>query len=223
MNAVRNAWVAVLLSGLLVLWALPGVAQDADDPLVDLSLVAPTVVYELRYATTRNFLGEVLYDSGTCWIRKSVARRIARVQAALERQGYGLKVWDAYRPPSVQQKMWRIKPDTRYVADPKVGSVHNRGAALDVTLVDSAGRELDMGTDHDEFSERAAPDAEGLSSEVIKNRRTLAQAMAAEGFIQLDTEWWHFDAPGGQSFPIIAAPPGAKSDRATTKQGSTQE
>jgi D-alanyl-D-alanine dipeptidase len=178
----------------------------AADELVNVVRLDPTIVVEMKYATDRNFMHQVLYDRPLCLLRRPVAQRLVRVQAALAPRGLGLKVWDAYRPHSVQKKMWTIKPDARFVAPPYKGSKPGRGAAVDLTLVDRQGRELDMGTDHDEFSTRAAPESPDVSEAARRNRRILRDAMAAEGFSQLSSEWWHFDGPGSAGYPIMDVP-----------------
>ena len=178
-----------------------------DEPLVDLAAVDPRIRIEMPYASRDNFTGRVLYDAPRCLLRASVAERLSRVQTRLERRGVGLLVWDGYRPRSVQYLMWELVPDPRYVADPAKGSRHNRGAAVDVTLVDFLGRPLTMPTGHDDFSERAHRDAtDGLPPIAIVNRALLSEAMAAEGFTGLSTEWWHFDAPGWEAFALLDVP-----------------
>jgi len=141
-----------------------------------------------------------------CLLRESVAHRLSRVQDDLEARGLGLKVFDGYRPLSVQRRMWAVLPDPEYVADPAKGSRHNRGAAVDVTLVDTRGRELPMPSAFDEFSERAHRDYAGGTAEQRRNRRVLQEAMERHGFSGLDSEWWHFDAPGWRQYPVLDQP-----------------
>ncbi len=181
---------------------LPAQPSKPNMELVNLKQMEPTLVIEARYATSNNFVGRPLYPATDLYLERGAAERLQRVQAALQRQGLGLKVWDAYRPLSIQKEMWRILPDTRYVADPAVGSRHNRGSAVDVTLIDSQGHELPMPTAFDEFTEKAHRDYSQLSPEVIRNRKTLEEAMVAEQFEPLATEWWHFDAPEWKQFPV---------------------
>ena len=196
---------AVIL--VVVACAFAAVAKPAQpDDFVDLAVAAPTVVRELRYATADNFTHQVVYPTARCLLRRDVAERIARVQAALAPRKLGLKLWDCYRPLSVQRRFWALVHDSRYVADPAKGSRHNRGAAVDLTLVGADGRELDMGTPFDEFSPRAHRDASDLSAAASANRATLNAAMTAEGFAGLPTEWWHFDAPNWQKYPIADVP-----------------
>lgn len=173
---------------------------------MDISQAAPSIRVDIRYATADNFTKTVLYPVNRCLLRPSVAQRLARVQEDLRASGLGLKVWDCYRPLSIQKKLWALVPDPRYVADPNKGSRHNRGAAVDATLVDVRGRESEMPTIYDDFSERAHRDFQGASPQAAANRSILEKAMAARGFAGLSTEWWHFDAPGWQDFPIEDLP-----------------
>jgi zinc D-Ala-D-Ala dipeptidase len=172
---------------------------------VDLARVAPAIRLDLRYATRDNFTHEVVYPVARCLLRREVATRLARVQASLAQRNLGLKVWDCYRPLSVQKRFFALVPDPRYVADPKKGSRHNRGAAVDLTLVDANGVELDMGTGFDDFSPRAHRDAD-VGPETLARRKLLESAMAAEGFVGMPTEWWHFDAGDWKRYPLADVP-----------------
>ncbi|MBI4861760.1 MAG: D-alanyl-D-alanine dipeptidase [Candidatus Riflebacteria bacterium] len=193
---------------LLLLLASLTVRVDAGhgDDLVDVASLDPTIRIDMRYASDRNFLKQVLYDDSLCLLRRTVAQRLVRVQKALSARGLGLKVWDAYRPQSVQVKLWKILPDDRFVANPAKGSRHSRGAAVDLTLVDAAGNELPMGTDHDEFTTRAYPGSTDVPVQAQRNRRLLRNAMAAHGFSQMSTEWWHFEAPGATAYSLLDQP-----------------
>lgn len=179
-------------------------AAGAD--LVDIRSVNPRIRLDIRYATTDNFTKTKVYDEARCFLRPDVARRLSRAQTELEAQGLGLKVYDCYRPLSVQRKFWALVPDERYVADPAKGSRHNRGAAVDLTLVDAAGRELPMPTGYDDFTPKASPDATDLPADVIRNREILKRAMLRQGFTPFPTEWWHFDAPGWEKYPVLDVP-----------------
>ncbi|MDZ7373865.1 MAG: D-alanyl-D-alanine dipeptidase [candidate division KSB1 bacterium] len=179
-----------------------GPAED----LVEVTSAVPGVVVDLKYATQDNFTGRVLYDTSCCFLRRGTAEKLRRVQLRLEKRGYRLKIWDGYRPLFVQKRMWELVPDPRFVADPRVGSRHNRGAAVDVTLVDSSGRELEMPTGFDDFSERARRDYDGCSPEAKRNRQILEDAMRAEGFVPLPSEWWHFDDADWRKYKVVDIP-----------------
>jgi D-alanyl-D-alanine dipeptidase len=186
-------------------------AGEKSPPLIRIPDVAPGIVVDMRYATPDNFTGQTLYPEAECLLCEPAAHRLARVQAKLAKKGLGLKVWDCYRPVSVQKKLWDRVPDDRYVANPQKGSRHNRGASVDLTLVDKKGRELSMPTKFDEFSEKAHRDFMDLPSDVLKNRQTLEDAMVSEGFVPLPTEWWHFDEPDWRNFALRDEPLGSKS------------
>jgi D-alanyl-D-alanine dipeptidase len=175
--------------------------------LVNLHAIDDTIVIDNRYATTDNVTGMRLYPDKGVFLERSAAERLARVQSSLRRRGLGLKVFDGYRPLAVQKALWAVKPDPRYVADPALGSRHNRASAVDVTLVDASGSERPMPSAFDEFGERSHIDFADAPSDRLANRETLQKAMRAEGFMPLATEWWHFDAPGWRAFPVMDANP----------------
>lgn len=184
------------------------------DDLVDIADIDPRIQIDMRYATARNFTHVAFYPVARCPLRRAVAEKLRRVEDALARRGLGLEVWDCYRPFSAQQRLWKLMPDPRYVArpvaapdgTPRSGSKHNRGAAVDLTLVDASGHELEMPTDHDDFSARAHRPSPGASAAARENSAILEHAMAAEGFTPLRTEWWHFDAPGWKRYPLSNQP-----------------
>lgn len=180
-----------------------------DARLIDIRSVNSKIALDIRYATTNNFLKRKLYPTARCVLRGAAARRLSQVQQDLEKKGLGLKVYDCYRPLSVQKLMWQVKPDSRYVANPANGSRHNRGAAVDLTLVDRNGKELEMPTGFDDFTVKAHRNYTGASAQAKKNRKLLEDAMKKYGFIPLPTEWWHFDAPGWDKFVILDVPFGA--------------
>ncbi|NEO32549.1 MAG: M15 family metallopeptidase [Symploca sp. SIO3C6] len=171
--------------------------------LIDIGSVNPNIILDIRYATENNFLHRKLYPVARCVLRGAAAKRLSQVQDYLETKGLGLKVFDCYRPLSVQRLMWEVLPDPRYVANPERGSRHNRGAAVDLTLVDSNGKELEMPTDYDDFTKQAHRDYNGASAEAMRNRQLLEEAMQRYGFIPLSTEWWHFDDPDWNKFSIL--------------------
>jgi len=174
--------------------------------LTDIASAVPGVRLDIRYATKDNFTHAVVYPAARCLLRPEASAALAKVQAELAAGGFGLKVWDCYRPLSVQRRFWELVPDPRYVADPKKGSRHNRGAAVDLTLVDAAGRELEMPTGYDDFSEAAHRASTAGSPAARANAARLEAAMARHGFKGLATEWWHFDFDGWQAFPLLDVP-----------------
>jgi D-alanyl-D-alanine dipeptidase len=174
--------------------------------IVDLKEVSPRIIVDLKYATEDNFTKKRLYDSNTCFLRKSTAVKLDAVQKELERMNLGLKVWDCYRPLAVQRSLWAILPDERYVADPKTGSRHNRASAVDATLVDSQGKELQMPTGFDDFSLRADHHYHDLPDQAIRNRELLKNLMEKAGFIPLSEEWWHYDDENWMQFDVMDVP-----------------
>lgn len=174
--------------------------------LIELRTLIPDIAIDLVYATERNFTRRAIYSSNQCFLIKETAARLFRVQKKLLQKGFGLKIWDAYRPLSVQRIFWEVCPDPRYVADPAIGSRHNRGAAVDLTLIDALGCELLMPTCFDDFTEKAHRNYQGAPAEVLQNRSTLQEAMEGEGFLPYPEEWWHFDDPDWQKFPILDIP-----------------
>lgn len=171
--------------------------------LVDIQKVNPRILLDIRYATENNFTKQKLYVEAACLLRPATAERLSRVQAELETEYLGLKVYDCYRPLAVQRRFWELVPDERFVANPAQGSNHNRGAAVDLTLVDSRGNELPMPTGFDDFTERAHRSYSGLPKEVMERRDRLARAMTNQGFLPLPTEWWHFDDPECDHYPVL--------------------
>ena len=150
-----------------------------------------TIILDLRYATANNFVKEQMYDCGRCFLRPKVARRVFRAHQLLQKQGLGLKMFDCYRPRPIQQKLWDKVPNASYVTPPWKGSMHNKGAAVDLTIVDAAGKELDMGTEFDYFGERGHHTFQGLPKEVLANRQLLKSTMKEVGLSAIRTEWWH--------------------------------
>ena len=154
-----------------------------------------TIVLDLRYASDNNFVGEQMYDCGRCFLRPSVAKALVKVHQQLKAEGLGLKMFDCYRPRPIQWKLWKKVPDPRYVADPRKGSMHNRGTAVDLTLVKLNGEELPMGTTYDFFGKEAHTAYQQLPAEVLANRKKLHTSMKKAGFAPIRTEWWHFSRP----------------------------
>ena len=186
--------------------ALVLAAALAQDPLVDASKVVPGLIVDLRYATANNFLHKRIYPKGArCLLRASVADRLAIAAKELAKDGFRLVAWDCYRPPSAQEAMWKLFPHPGFVADPKHGSNHSRGAAVDVSLADADGRPLEMPTDFDSFTPQAHLGAH-VSAIADRHRVQLIHAMLAAGFHTILKEWWHYNAPHGNELPMLEAP-----------------
>lgn len=174
--------------------------------MIELKTMVPGLVYELRYAGRNNFMNRKMYPRNTrnTFMRLPAARALAEVQQKLNSQGYGLKIWDAYRPYSVTEKFWEMVKDERYVANPAKGSGHNRGIAVDLTIIALAtGKELDMGTGFDNFSDTAHHTYTNLSPQVFQNRKLLREAMLAAGFTAFESEWWHYSLPNPTSYELL--------------------
>lgn len=180
--------IITFLSALLsfVVWG-----QQSD--FVRLKDLSPDFVYELKYATPDNFLKQAVYDCGECYLRKSTAEALVKANEAFKQLGYRIKLFDCYRPLSVQKKMWKILPGTHYVANPAKGSKHNRGAAVDLTLVDAQGKELNMGTPFDFFGKEAHHTYTEHSKEVLENRELLKETLDKFNFKSIYSEWWHYE------------------------------
>ncbi len=173
--------------------------------MIDLKKQIPQLVFDLRYATNNNFTYEKLYPGiTTSYLRKPAADSLLAIENELNKMGLGLKIFDAYRPYSVTEKMWAIVPDDRYAANPKYGSGHNRGAAVDVTLINmQTGNELNMGTGFDNFTDTAHHSFTNLPEEILQNRLLLKKIMAHHGFKALDTEWWHYSIFDAADFELL--------------------
>jgi D-alanyl-D-alanine dipeptidase len=168
---------------------------NAEGPLVDIQSVNPTIVVDLRYAGSNNFVRHPLYAQGTrALARPEVASALTEAQALLRRYQYGLKIWDAYRPVAVQTKLWEASRNSDYVANPEVGvgSLHSWGIAVDATLVDSWNRPVTMPSDFDDFTPAAMWRYTGSSFQILGHLRLLQYAMNRAGFWGMRTEWWHF-------------------------------
>ena len=150
-------------------------------------------VYDLKYATTDNFLKSQVYDCAECYLRVKTIKALLEANREFMEKGYRIKFFDCYRPHDVQKKMWKMMPNPIYVADPAEGSIHNKGGAVDITLVTLAGDELDMGTGFDYFGREAHHAYQGLDQEVLNNRKLLKETMEKYGFGSITSEWWHYN------------------------------
>ena len=174
--------------------------------MIELQKIIPNIKYELHYATKDNFTKVRLYPKNLTktFLRKKPAEALAEAAKELSTMGIGFMIWDAYRPYSVTQKFWELIHDERYVANPAKGSGHNRGIAIDLTLIDlKTGEELNMPTKFDDFSEKAHHGFQHLSPIQIKNREILKSTMEKHGFLKFQTEWWHYYWPNGNDYDVL--------------------
>jgi D-alanyl-D-alanine dipeptidase len=177
--------------------------------LVELVRVEPSIRSEVRYATANNFVGRPVYRQGRVFLQRPAADAVARAHWRLAAQGYGLLVFDGYRPWSVTRLFWEVTPPhlREFVANPRQGSRHNRGCAVDLTLFELAtGREVEMPTPYDDFTEKAAQDYAGATPTQAAHRAVLRDAMLKEGFLVYPSEWWHFDYKDWREYPILDVP-----------------
>lgn len=164
-----------------------------DTTWVNLKELHPKIELDLRYATTNNFMELQIYDCAACYLRLATARALLKAQKELEEQDLGFKMYDCYRPQSAQYKLWKKVPDPRYVSPPSKGSMHSRGGALDLTIIQLDNKkELDMGTEYDYFGRKAYWVNKDLPKETLDNRQLLRSTLEKHGFKTVTTEWWHF-------------------------------
>lgn len=194
------------------LWVIKQVGQlqktverEPAKAMTDLKRTIPFLRFDLRYATVNNFMHQKLYPPiTTTYLRKAAADALMSIQKELNEKGLGLKIFDAYRPYSVTEKLWEPVKDDRYAADPKKGSGHNRGIAVDLTIIKlSNDEELNMGTDFDNFSDSAHHAFTDLPPEALLNRLLLKNTMEKHGFKALDTEWWHYYLPDVNLYELL--------------------
>jgi len=182
------------------------VAARPGSALVSLPQFIPGIVLDIRYATPHNFTGKSQYTQDAAWLRLHPAQALRQVQEALHKKGLSLKIYDAYRPYSVTCALWAATAQKRYVANPRRGSHHNRATAVDLTIIDlKTGRELDMGTGFDNFTDSAHHSFTALPPQVLANRRLLRSLMWQNGFTYVPTEWWHYHWRV-KDFPLLDIP-----------------
>lgn len=169
----------------------------ADTTFVNLKNYSSDFIYDMKYATEDNFLKAKVYDCAECFLRLQTVSALVKANQEFIKKGYKIKLFDCYRPLSVQKKMWKIVSNPKYVADPKKGSIHNKGGAVDITLVDKYGVELSMGTAFDHFGIEASHQYTKFSQEILNNRKLLKEVMQKHGFIAFDSEWWHYNLKAG--------------------------
>lgn len=177
---------------------------DKSLDLVDIKTIEPSIIVDIKYATEDNIAGKKLYSSGVCYLRKEVAVAIGKLQKHLQAMGLGLKIWDGFRPMSVQEYCYQLFP--KLFAKPNVARAkHPRGTAVDVTLVDKNGNELLMPTEFDATGDKARHEYReaDVKAEAIENREVLKSLMAKFGFCALAHEWWHYDFWNWKSYDVI--------------------
>jgi zinc D-Ala-D-Ala dipeptidase len=186
--------------------------QVKDDPnkeMVELKSLGPGIIYDLRYATINNFMHRLMYPENTAvtFLRRPVADSLMKVLHELNEKGIGIKIFDAYRPYSVTVKFWELVHDERYVANPARGSGHNRGTAVDLTLIWlKDNTELDMGTGFDNFTDSAHHSFIAFPSQIITNRNLLRSTMEKYGFRAFGTEWWHYYLANQSQYEVLDIP-----------------
>jgi D-alanyl-D-alanine dipeptidase len=179
-------------------------AVNPQNELINLETFIPGIVLDIRYATTNNFTKEKIYNQPKAFARKPVAEALKKAQAEFNKRGFGIKVFDGYRPYAATVKFYEVYRDTTYVASPYRGSRHNRGCAIDMTLVDlKTGKELLMPTEYDSFRKEAWPSTPIDDPLIKKNRELIISIMQKHGFKVNSSEWWHFDFVGWQKFDVM--------------------
>lgn len=180
------------------------VAANPNKELIDLEKFVPGVVLDIRYATTNNFTKEKIYNLAKAYARKPVAEALKKIQDELKIKGLGIKIFDAYRPYKATVKFYEVYHDTTYVASPYRGSRHNRGCALDLTVIDlKTGNELPMPTEYDSFQKAAWPSTPVKDPVIRANRKLLIDVMEKHGFKVNGSEWWHFDFIGWKNYEVL--------------------
>ena len=187
-------WVALILLA---------AAPAAKPPLVEVKTLIPDAVVDLRYATPDNFMKKQVYPSDArCLLLEPSAQKLKRAAETLRQQGFRLRLYDCYRPHAVQWELWKVMPKPGFVANPKTGSNHNRGGAVDLSLVTLDGGDVEMPTPYDTFSRAAYQGYAGGTEASRKHREILRAAMTAEGFTINRMEWWHYDLPDARKYPL---------------------
>ncbi|MFZ2871013.1 D-alanyl-D-alanine dipeptidase [Zavarzinia sp.] len=158
--------------------------------------------FDIAYATANNITGTPIYGRGACFLHPRAAEAFHRARAAARAIGLDLLVFDAFRPTEAQWKLWQALPDPTFIADPRLGSTHGRGVAVDLTLCSPEGVALDMGTGFDEMTVLSYH-AAAVSPEARRNRLLLLGVMAEAGFVHNEFEWWHYNLPDPDQYPLL--------------------
>ena len=173
-----------------------------DTTFVNLKEYSQDFVYDMKYATDNNFLKTQVYDCAECYLRLKTTNALIDANKKFQKKGYQIKIFDCYRPLDIQKKMWAIVSNAEYVANPAKGSIHNRGGAVDITLVDGKGNEIEMGTSFDFFGKEAGHNYTNLSTKIKRNRKLLKSVMISSGFNPFNSEWWHYNLKSALSDPL---------------------
>lgn len=174
--------------------------------LVVLTRLDNSFMIDLKYATTDNFTGKKIYSRPLCLIHRNTAQKLIRANNEFKKMGYRIKIYDAYRPYSAQRVLYDAAPNKTFLADPAKGSHHNRGAAVDITLVDQEGKELPMPSAFDEFNWKSRINYYGGTREQTQNRELLGSVMVKCGFKRIGSEWWHFEDTDAKDYPLLNIP-----------------
>ncbi len=202
-------WIALAVFTLYAQTAPPKESKKREADLIELIQLDPTLKLDIRYATADNFTGTAVYTEPRAFMQKPAAEALIRVHRKLRKENLGLVIFDGYRPWSVTKMFWEVTPEgkRKFVADPVKGSRHNRGCAVDLSLFDlTTGKEIEMPSGFDDFTDKASPKYAGGTAEQTKNRDLLRHAMEAEGFTVNDNEWWHFDYKTWADYAIYDIP-----------------
>ena len=185
---------------------LQTVNENSDNELIDIETIN-NIILDIRYATDKNFTGNVVYTAPKAFARKPVVKALGSIQEELLDSGLALIIYDAYRPYAATLKFYEVYPDTNFVAAPWYGSRHNRGCAVDISLAYlENGKEIPMPTEFDDFSEKAGPYYEDIPDSAKANREFLIDIMKRHGFTVYPTEWWHYDYQGWENYKLMDIP-----------------
>ena len=177
-----------------------------NEPMVRITEQTHDVSIAMMYARADNFTGHIIYPHTQCFLHPQAEAGLRKVVVAAKAFGFGLKIFDAYRPQAAQEALWACVPDPRYVADPAKGSNHTRGVAIDLTLLDGTGAELDMGTPVDTMTPASHHFYAALPAGVLINRMYLLTIMLESGFVHHPNEWWHYQLHDAKGFPLLDSP-----------------
>ena len=204
-SSVLIVWIFLAFSFALAQDAPPQEENKREADLVELITLDKTIKLDIRYARTDNFVGKAVYIEARAFLQKPAAKALLRVHKKLKKLGFGLVIFDGYRPWTVTKLFWEVTPEDKrkFVADPKTGSKHNRGCAVDLSMFElKNGKLVEMPTDYDDFTDKASPGYEGATETQKKNRDLLRKMMEAEGFSVNPNEWWHFDYKDWKDYAI---------------------